>query len=92
MTGQELTAALAAFGVSQKWFADRLGVAPSTVQRWCGGAWEIKPFAAFAIDLMRRLPPAELAAVINETAEANRRRGRPRRAGAAISGGAAGSR
>lgn len=66
MTGTELRAALSALGVSQRWLAARLGVHEVTVYRWCEQE-EIPARVAFPIELLRRLPVQDRAAIIAGT-------------------------
>ena len=52
MTKKELAELILELGVSQKTFADALGVNPSTVNRWLSGEIPISPIAAAAIQFL----------------------------------------
>ena len=58
MTADEFRAALKALGITQKWLAGRLGVAPQTVNRWVSGELAVPRYAAFALELLRHSPEA----------------------------------
>jgi plasmid maintenance system antidote protein VapI len=77
MTSSDLRAALETLGVSQRWLASRLGRAATTIQRQCRGEWTITADVAFSVELLQRLSPDQLAAVVDDPATPNRSKGRP---------------
>jgi plasmid maintenance system antidote protein VapI len=77
MTSSQLRAALDHLGVSQRWLASRLGRAATTIQRQCKGEWPITADVSFAIELLKRLSPDQLAAVVDDPVARNASKGRP---------------
>ena len=65
MTGREFRAALEALGVTQRWFADALGVGARQVNRWASGAVPVPRYALLVLALLDHSAGAR--AVIAET-------------------------
>ena len=53
MTAADFRQALRELGISQAWLADKLRVAPSTVNHWATGKVRVQPWVAFVIELLR---------------------------------------
>jgi DNA-binding transcriptional regulator YiaG len=53
LTAEEFSATLKELGIRQKWLAERLGVAISTVNRWATGALPVAPYVRFVLELLR---------------------------------------
>lgn len=53
MTNLEFRATLKALGLRQIWLAQRLGVAPQTVNRWAKGLLPVPPYIPFVLHLLR---------------------------------------
>ena len=50
MTAEELTKIKKGLGLTNKSFADALGVSQATMQRWCKGTYKIPRVAELAIE------------------------------------------
>jgi len=59
MTGADLAAALAALGLTQQQFAERVGVERVTVNRWVNGARRVPAWLTLALDNMQRKQPTQ---------------------------------
>lgn len=55
MNADEFRVALKVLGIRQRWLAERLGVAVSTVNRWAKGTLPVPQYAVFALSLLGRL-------------------------------------
>lgn len=53
MTSAEFRAALAALNLRQSWLAERLGINPTTVNRWATGAAPVAPYVPYVLELLR---------------------------------------
>jgi transcriptional regulator with XRE-family HTH domain len=53
MTNDEFRSALKSLGLRQRWLAQRLGLAVSTVNRWATGEAPVAPYVPFVLDLLR---------------------------------------
>lgn len=58
MTSAELRATLKTLGISQKWLAERLGVATTTVNRWAVGDLAVPQYAIAYLELLAVTNPA----------------------------------
>jgi transcriptional regulator with XRE-family HTH domain len=54
MTSADFRAALKSLGLSQLELAERLGVDPSTVNRWAVGRVAVPQYAGYVIELLSR--------------------------------------
>lgn len=55
MTADEFRATLKVLGIRQRWLAEHLGVAVSTVNRWAQGTLPVPQYAIFTLSLLGRL-------------------------------------
>lgn len=53
MTPADFRAALKALGITQRWFAERLGVGHVTVCRWASGNLAVPKYAEYVVELLR---------------------------------------
>lgn len=53
MTAEEFRGALKMLGIRQRWLAERLGVAVSTVNRWATGDLPVATYVPFVVELLR---------------------------------------
>jgi transcriptional regulator with XRE-family HTH domain len=53
MTNLEFRSTLKSLGIRQRWLAERLGMAPQTINRWATGELPVPPYVPFVLELLR---------------------------------------
>ena len=61
MTALEFRAALKALGLTQRGFAERLGVTTTATNNWAMGRQRVPRFAAYALELLAQLQQRDAA-------------------------------
>lgn len=59
MTREELSAAIKALGLSRREFADQIGMALSTINRWLDGSRDVPPYVRSFFDAQNRIRELE---------------------------------